>query len=177
MPIAVVETDVRACDASVTRRGDAAPGAGAPEAPVMTTNRSCPTVLETCVTERRVRQPRASPHTVASSRDPCSFLVRVAQQRLGHAPSALTLDDLDAPVIGSCREHLEPARGTSARRRTVRLAAMRAFGHWASLRAPSPGGVIQRVWAIPSQRDDRTPIACLTGAAIDARLAAPAQQT
>jgi len=44
-----------------------------------------------------VRQKRASPHTIASYRDTFSLLLRFPQQRLGKAPSALTLDDLDAP--------------------------------------------------------------------------------
>jgi integrase/recombinase XerD len=143
----------------------------------MTTNLSFPTLLETFFTERLVRQQRASPHTVASYRDMFSLLVRFAQQQLGKAPSALTLDDLDVPVIGSFLDHLEHERGTSARSRHVRLAAIHAFFHFASLRAPSQGGVIQRVLTIPSQRDDRTPIAFLTGAEIDALLAAPDQHT
>jgi integrase/recombinase XerD len=105
------------------------------------------------------------------------LLVRFAQHRLGKAPSALTLDDLDAPVIGSFLDHLEHERGTSARSRNVRLAAIHAFFHFASLRAPSQGGVIQHVLAIPSKRYDRTPIAFLTGAEIDALLAAPDQHT
>jgi integrase/recombinase XerD len=143
----------------------------------MTTNLSLPTLLETVFTDRLVRPQPASPHTVASYRDPFSLLVRFAPPRLGKAPSALTLDDLDAPVIGSFLDHLEHERGTSARRRHVRLAALHAFFHVAALRAPSQGGVIHRVLAIPSTRDDRTPIALLTGAAIDALLAAPDQPT
>jgi integrase/recombinase XerD len=103
--------------------------------------------------------------------------VRCAPQRLGTAPSALTLDDLEAPVLGSLLEHLEHARGTSARSRHVRLAAMHACFHVASRRAPSQGGVIHRVWASPRQRDDRPPIALLPGAAIDALLAVPDPHT
>ena len=160
-----------------TRRGDAAPGASAPAAPVMTTHLSLPTVWDTCVTARRVRQPRASPHPVASDRDPCSGLGRLAPPRLGTAPSAWTRDALEAPGLGSCLAHLEPAPGPSARRRHVRRAAMHACVPWASRRAPSQGGVLPRVWAIPRQRHDRPPSALWTGAAIDARLAAPAQQT
>jgi integrase/recombinase XerD len=143
----------------------------------MTTHLSVPTLLEPFFTERLVRQQRASPPTVASDRDTFSLLVRFAQQRRGKAPSALTLDDLAAPVSGSFLDHLEHERGTSARRRHVRLAAIHALFHFASRRAPSQGGVIQRVLAIPSKRYDRTPIAFLTGAEIDALLAAPDQQT
>jgi integrase/recombinase XerD len=63
------------------------------------------------------------------------------------------------------------------RRRNVRLAAMHSFFHDAALRAPSHSGLIQRVLAIPSQRDDRTPMALLTGVEIEALLAAPDQHT
>jgi len=87
------------------------------------------------------------------------------------------LADLDVPVIRAVLDHLEQEWGTSARSRTVRLAAMHAFFHYAALHVPSHSGLIQRVLASPSKRDDRTPIAFLTGAEIDALLAAPAQHT
>jgi integrase/recombinase XerD len=143
----------------------------------MTTNLSFPTLLETFFTERLLRQQRASPHTVASYRDTFSLLLRFAQQRLHKAPSILMLDDLDAPVISAFLDDLEHERGTSARSRHVRLAAIHAFFHFASLRAPSHSAMIQRVLAIPSKRYDRTPIAFLTAAEIDALRSAPDQRT
>jgi len=60
---------VPACDASGTRLGAAAPGAGAPEAPVRTTHLALPTWWDTVFTARRVRHQRARPPTVASARD------------------------------------------------------------------------------------------------------------
>jgi integrase/recombinase XerD len=143
----------------------------------MTTTIAFPTLLETFFTERLLRQKRASPHTIASYRDTFSLLLRFTQQRLGKAPSALTLDDLDAPVVSAFLDDLEQARGTSARSRNVRLAAIHAFFHYAALRAPSHSGLIQRVLAIPSKRYDRTPIAFLTGLEIEALLAVPDQHT
>ena len=143
----------------------------------MTTTIAFPTLLETFFTERLLRQQRASPHTIASYRDTFSLLLRFTQQRRGKAPSALTLDDLDAPVVSAFLDDLEQARGTSARSRNVRLAAMHSFFHYAALRAPSHSGLIQRVLAIPSKRYDRTPIAFLTGVEIEALLAVPDQHT
>jgi integrase/recombinase XerD len=143
----------------------------------MTTHLTFPTLLETFFTERLVRQQRVSPHTIASYRDTFSLLVRFTQQRLGKAPSALTLDDLDAPVISAFLDDLEHERGTSARSRNVRLAAIHSFCHFALLRAPHHGGLLQRILAIPSKRYDRTPIAFLTATEIDALLAAPEQHT
>jgi len=142
----------------------------------MTTTIACPRVWEPCCTARVGRQPQASPHTMASDRDTCCRLVRLAQPRRHPAPSAWTLAALEAPVIGSFLAYLAHERGTSARRRQVRLAASHACFHDAVRQAPSHRGVIPRVLAIPRQRDDRTPIACLTGAEIDALVAAPDQQ-
>jgi len=142
----------------------------------MTTTLSFPSLLETFFTERLVRPQQASPHTMASYRDTCCLLLRFVQPRLHQAPSALTLAALDAPVISAFLDDLEHERGTSPRRRHVRLAASHACFHDAALHAPSHRGVIPRVLAIPRQRDDRTPIAFLTGAEIDALVAAPDQQ-
>jgi integrase/recombinase XerD len=105
------------------------------------------------------------------------LLVRLTQQRLHKAPSTFTLADLDVPVISAFLDHLEQERGTSARSRNGRLAAMHALFHSAALHVPSHSGLIQRVLAIPSKRYDRTPIAFLTGAETDALLAAPDQHT
>jgi len=141
----------------------------------MTTIIAFPTLLETFFTDRLVRQKRASPHTIASYRDTFSLLLRFTQQHLGKAPSVLTLDDLDVPLLSAFLDDLEHTRGTSARSRNVRLAAIHSFFHYAQLRAPSHSGLIQRVLAIPSKRYDRTPIAFLTAVEIEALLAAPDQ--
>ena len=143
----------------------------------MTTTIAFPTLLETFFTDRLVRQKRASPHTIASYRDAFSLLLRFTQQRLGKAPSTLALDDLDAPLISAFLDDLEQTRGTSARSRNVRLAAIHSFFQYAALLVPSHGGLIQRVLAIPDKRYDRTPIDFLTGDEIDVLLAVPDQQT
>ena len=143
----------------------------------MSTNLSFPALLETFFTERLIRQKQASPHTIASYRDSFSLLLRFTQNRLGKAPSALTLDDLDAPLISAFLDDLEQTRGTSARSRNVRLSAIHSFFDYASLFVPSHSGLIQHVLAIPSTRYHRTPIDFLTGAEVDALLAAPDQQT
>jgi integrase/recombinase XerD len=143
----------------------------------MTTTIAFPTLLQTFFTDRLLRQKRASPHTIASYRDTFSLLLRFTQRRLGKAPSAVTLDDLDEPVVSAFLEHLEHARGMSARSRNVRLAAIHSFFQYAALRAPSHSGLIQRILAIPSKRYSRTPIAFLTDVEIEALLAAPDQHT
>jgi integrase/recombinase XerD len=132
-----------------------------------------PTLMEAFFTERLVQQKHASAHTLASYRDTFCLLLRYAEQRLHKAPSRLTLEDLDAPLIGEFLDHLQESRGTSARSRNVRLAAIHSFFRYAALQAPDHGGLIERVLAIPSKRYERGPIAYLTQPEIEALLAAP----
>ncbi len=74
-----------------------------------------PFLLQSFFTDRLFRQRRASPHTIASYRDSFRLLLRFANQRLGKAPSTLTLDDLTIPFIGDFLDSLETGRKNSAR--------------------------------------------------------------
>jgi integrase/recombinase XerD len=126
-------------------------------------------------TIERLRQgPRkASTHTLASYRDTFRELLQFAQKRLRKAPSQLGLGDLDAPLVGAFLEDLGNRRHNSARSRNLRLTAIRSFFRYASLEAPAHSGIIQRVLAIPNQRQRRTLIGFLTRPEIEALLAAP----
>jgi len=143
----------------------------------MQTETALPHLLEAYFTERLMRQRQASPHTIASYRDTFCLLLRFAQQRLHKTPSALSLEDLDAPFLGAFLEHLERDRGNSASSRNARLAAIHSFLHYVALHAPQCGAVIQRGLAIPSKRAEQTQIAFLTRPEIAALLAAPDQAT
>jgi site-specific recombinase XerD len=55
--------------------------------------------------------------------------------------------------------------------------AVRSFFRYAALEAPAHAGIIQRVLAIPNQRQPRALVDFLTGPEIDALLAAPNQAT
>ena len=57
--------------------------------------------LEAFFMDRLLRERHVSPHTVAAYRDTFRLLLGFVQQRLKKAPSALTVTDLDAPLIGS----------------------------------------------------------------------------
>ena len=98
----------------------------------MTTSTSFAGLLQAFFTDRLLQQRRASPHTVASYRDTFRLLLRFAQERLGKDPSALSVDDLDARFIGEFLDHVERARGNTARTRNVRLAAVHAFFRYVS---------------------------------------------
>lgn len=139
----------------------------------MTSSASLQGLLQAFFTERLMRQRQASPHTIASYRDTFHLLFEFVQLRLKKAPSALALDDLDAPLLGEFLDELETRRGITARTRNVRLAAIRSFFKYASFYQPAHSLLIQRVLAIPSKRSDRAPIEFLTHSEISALVTAP----
>ncbi len=130
-------------------------------------------LLQTFFTDRLVRERQASPHTIASYRDAFRLLLRFAQQQLGKDPSALTLDDFDAPFIGTFLHHVEQARRNGARTRNVRLAAIHAFFRYVAIGEPAHVDRCRRILGIPTKRHERRPIAFLCREEIDAVVAAP----
>jgi site-specific recombinase XerD len=139
----------------------------------MTAAAGFPALLERFFTERLLHQRQASPHTVASYRDTFRLLVQFAQQRLHKAPCALTMEDLDTPLLGDFLEYLENNRGNGARSRNVRLAAIHSFFRYVALHEPQYLALAQRVLAMPSKRYVRRPVAFLTAVEVEALLAAP----
>src|ERR1700704_1837353 len=111
-----------------------------------------PGLLQSFFTIRLMTQRKASAHTIASYRDTFRLLLQFAQKRLRKAPSQLELGDLDATLINGFLEDLENGRGNGARSRNLRLTAIRSFFRFAALEAPAQSANIQRVLAIPNQR-------------------------
>ncbi len=134
-------------------------------------------LLESFFTQRLIKQRQASPHTIASYRDAFCLLLRFVQQHLKKSPSQLYLRDIDSPVVTSFLENMEKTRSISPRTRNARLVAIRSFFRYASLEAPSHSGQIQRVLAIPSQRQTRALVTYLTRDELEALLAAPNRST
>ncbi|MGH3837991.1 MAG: tyrosine-type recombinase/integrase [Pseudonocardiaceae bacterium] len=134
-------------------------------------------VMQGFFTERLIGQRRASPHTVASYRDTFRLLLGFAQRCTRKAPSKLSLEDLDAVVIGAFLDYLEAERHNSVRTRNNRLAAIHSLFAYAALRHPEHAALIQRVLAIPAKRTDRQLVSFLTDEEIDAVLAAPDRNT
>lgn len=102
-------------------------------------------------------------------------MLHFAQDQLGRGASALTLSELDAPLIGAFLSRLETTRGNAARTRNARLAALRAFFRFLAPREPAHAALIQRVLAIPQKRCDRRVVNYLTRPEVDALLASPDQ--
>src|ERR1700738_2023772 len=132
-----------------------------------------PALLQSFFTTRLMTQRKVSPHTIASYRDTFRLLLQFAQKRLHKAPSQLGLKDLHASLIGAFLEDLQNRRHNGARSRNLRLTAVRSFFRYAALEAPAYAGIIQRVLAVPNQRQPRALVAFLTRPDIDALLAAP----
>lgn len=112
-------------------------------------------LLEGFFTRRLMQQRQASAHTIASYRDTFRLFLRFAQKRLKTAPSALDLEQLDAPLIAAFLADLEQERGVGARSRNLRHSAIRSFFQYAVFESPGHASLIQRVLAIPSKRCTR----------------------
>jgi site-specific recombinase XerD len=132
--------------------------------------------LQAFFTDRLTSQLHASPRTIASYRDTLRLLVCFAQDRTGTAPSALTWNDLDEPLIAAFLEHLETDRHNSPRTRNLRLTAIRSLFRYASLRHPEHAAVIARVLNIPAKRFDRRTVTFLTSQEASALIAAAPQE-
>ena len=78
-------------------------------------------LLQAFFTQRLMQQRQASTHTIASYRDTWRLLLQFAQRRLHKAPSALALEDIDAPLITAYLDDLETVRRVTARTRNLRL--------------------------------------------------------
>jgi site-specific recombinase XerD len=115
----------------------------------------------------------ASPHTIASYRDTFRLLLVFASERLGQAPSRLSVEDLDAALLGAFLEHLEKGRANTPKTRNTRLSALRAFFRFVAFVEPACSLQCQRVLAIPNKRHERQPVEFLTDEETAALLAAP----
>jgi len=143
----------------------------------MSTPTSLPALLESFFTQRLMQQRQASPHTISSYRDTFRQFFKFTEQRLHKAPSRLTFQEINAPLIMTFLEHLEKGKGVSTRSRNLRLTALRSFFRFAAYEVPAHSAQIQRVLAIPSKRFTRTLVPFLTRAEVDGLLAAPDQST
>lgn len=125
----------------------------------------------------RLGQRGSSPNTVIAYRDTWRLLLGFVQGRLGVAPFALDIGQLDADTIGAFLDHLEHDRGNTVRTRNLRLAAIHSLFDFIALRCPEHAGTIQQVLAIPTKRTDTSTVTFLTRQEVDALLAAPDRDT
>ena len=76
----------------------------------------------------------ASVNTCDSYAYAFKLLFEYASDRLKVAPSALSLEQLDAPLVVAFLNHLETDRGNGASSRNTRLAAIKSFMHFMAYR-------------------------------------------
>jgi len=102
-----------------------------------------PTLLQQFFVQRLMHQRQASPRTIAAYRDSLRLLLAFTQRRLGKAPSNLTLQDLNPPLILDFLQYLEVERHNCVRSRNTRFAAIRSFMEYVSFQEPSVLALVQ----------------------------------
>ncbi|RDV10252.1 integrase [Pontibacter diazotrophicus] len=109
-------------------------------------------LIQNFFTERLYTQMEASPHTVASYRDTFRLLLKFAGEKTGKSPMVLSIDELDAEMIGVFLDDIEHVRKNSARSRNTRLAAIRSFFRFVALHEPAYMFHCQKILSMPSKR-------------------------
>ncbi len=105
--------------------------------------------------ERLIQQQNASPRTVAAYRDIFRLLLAYTGRALGKSPAAMSLGEVDAPLILGFLDYLESERHNSIRSRNARLAAVHAFAHYVALACPPALHLAQQILAIPAKRYEK----------------------
>ncbi len=123
--------------------------------------------------ERLPLERAASDNTCASYTYAFKLLFTYASERLKVPPSALCLEQLDAPLVVGFLHHLETERGNGAGSRNSRLAAIKSFMHFLEYRVPAALEQIRRILAIPAKKADTRLVRHLTVEEIKAILDAP----
>jgi integrase/recombinase XerD len=133
--------------------------------------------LSAYLRERLPLERQASPHTCDTYAYAFRLLVTFAAHRLHTTPSALAIEELDAPLILAFLEHLETTRHNRPKTRNARLAAIKAFAHFVEYRVPSSLEQVRRILAIPFKKTDEPLVRCLDRAEVQALLDAPDPRT
>ena len=133
--------------------------------------------IEAFLREHLARHRGASPHTCDSYAYSFQSLFEFAAAKNKVAPSALTLEQLDAPLVSAFLEHLETTRRNSAHTRNIRLAAIRAFFRFLQHREPAALDQVRRVLAIPFKKTDSRLVPHLSLDEVQAVLDAPDPRT
>ena len=132
-----------------------------------------PIYVERFFTERLSNQFNASPNTVDSYRRTFVLLLKFARACLGREPVDMLVNDIDAELVGQFLDHIETARGNTARSRNTRLAAIRSFFGYVAINEPGLLHHCQQVLALPVKRYEKPTVAYLEREEIEALLAAP----
>ncbi|MCK4306118.1 MAG: site-specific integrase, partial [Candidatus Eisenbacteria sp.] len=105
------------------------------------------------------------------------LLFQFASEKLKLPPSAMHLEQIDAPLVTAFLEDLEVVRGCTASTRNVRLAAIRSFFHFLEYRLPAALDQIRRILAIPYKKVNTRLVPYLDRMEMQAILDAPDPHT
>ena len=133
------------------------------------------TLVQQFFTEYLVSQRAVSPRTVACYRDALMLFLDFASGKLGKAPTAMRLADIQPDLILAFLDHLEHVRKNAVRSRNLRLTALRAFLKFAGRRDVTSLHDVERALAVPMKRFDRPMLGFLSRAEMMAVLGQPGQ--
>lgn len=123
------------------------------------------------------KQRGASQHTCDTYAYSFKFLFYFASKQLKTTPSALSLEQIDAPLVTAFLEHIEVNLGSTPSTRNVRLAAIKSFFHFLEFRVPSALDQCRRILAIPFKKTESRLVQYLDKDETQAILDAPDIQT
>jgi len=127
--------------------------------------------------DRLRKQLDSSQHTSDTYAHALKLLFEYASSWFRVAPSSLTIEQLDAPLILDFLSHLETERGNSASTRNARLAAIKSFMRFLGHRSPELLDQVHGILAIPTKRTDQKLVGFLRMTEIEALLNAPSTET
>lgn len=130
-------------------------------------------LVQNFFTDRLYTQMEASPHTIASYRDTFRLLLKFVSEKIGKPPTGLSINNLDAEMIGAFLEDIENSRKNSARSRNTRLAAIRTFFRFVAIYEPMYLHHCQKILNMPSKRYIRRNVEFLNTDEMQALLNAP----
>lgn len=130
-------------------------------------------LLQGFFSERLLQQQNVSPKTIVAYRDTFRLLLNYAQRVKAIAPEKMALCDFSASLILDFLTHLETERHNMVRSRNLRLAGVRAFAHYVTLKCPASLQVMQQILAIPMKRFEKPLLGFLSREEIKALLNAP----
>ncbi len=130
-------------------------------------------LLQYFFTQHLSMHKQVSPRTITAYRDTFRLLLNYLNAKLGKAPSALQIADLDAPVILAFLDYLEQQRDNQPQSRNARLSAIRSFFRVVALRDPASLAITTKVLAIPVKRTEKRLVGYLTAKEMEAVLSAP----
>jgi site-specific recombinase XerD len=127
--------------------------------------------------DRLLKEKNASQHTCDTYAFGLKLLFEYASSRFRVAPSSLTIEQLDAPLVLDFLSHIEDQRGNCPSTRNARLAAIKSFMRFLGYRVPACLEQVHSVLAIPTKRTDQKLVGFLRMPEVEALLNAPSPGT